>query len=114
MDAFDNGIVNSRNFPVVKKLIDNRNKGNRSRPRATSNAQPSPSDDYSVQQLKRDIVKITKEKESFVNETEVKENRLLVLLEGLNAIWQSEQAVDLIQSENIGPLPKLKGTYHAV
>jgi len=114
MDAFDNGIVNSRNFPVVKKLIDNRNKGNRSRPRTTSSAQPSHSEDYSVQQLKRDIVKITKEKESFVNETEVKENRLLVLLEGLNAIWQSEQAVDLIQSENIGPLPKLKGTYHAV
>lgn len=112
MDAFDGGIVNSRNFPTVKKLIDNRAKGDKPRHR-NSNGQANPhANDYTVQQLKRDIVKITKEKEAFVNETEIKENRLLALLEGLRTIWQDEQALDLIQAENIGALPELKGTYN--
>lgn len=112
MDAFDGGIVNSRNFPTVKKLIDNRAKGDKPR-RRSANGQVNPhANDYTVQQLKRDIVKITKEKEAFVNETEIKENRLLALLEGLHTLWQDEQAVDLIQTENIGTLPELKGTYN--
>ena len=57
-------------------------------------------------------IDLTKEKEDFVNETEVKENRLLALLEGLRTIWQDEQATDLIQTESIGQLPELKGTYN--
>lgn len=114
MDAYDSGIVNSRNFPVVKKIIDNRSRGEKPhRKPVTSTPSVSPhSGDYSVQQLKRDILKITKEKEAFVNETEIKENRLLTLLDGLKTLWQDEQIIDLIQAENIGPLPELKGTYH--
>jgi ParB family chromosome partitioning protein len=112
MDAFDSGIVNSCNFPTVKKLIDNRAKNSKPRHKASSGAQTPHAEDYSVQQLKRDIVKITKEKEAFVNETEVKENRLLTLLEGLRTVWQDEQAVVLVLTENIGQLPELKGAYN--
>ncbi len=113
MDAFDSGIVNSRNFPVVKKIIDNRAKGDKTHRKSSPGDSVAPhSNDYSVQQLKRDIVKITKEKESFVNETEIKENRLLALWDGLNTIWQDKQIIELIKSENIGDLPELKGTYH--
>lgn len=112
MDAFDNGIVNSQNFPTVKKLIDNRDKNNKAPQKGVGGNQIPHTQNYTVQQLKRDIVKITKEKEAFVNETEVKENRLLTLLDGLRTIWQDEQAVDLIQSENIGQLPNLKGSYN--
>jgi len=112
MDAFDNGIVNSRNFPIVKKLVDNRSKNSKTRQEGLSDAHTQQAKDYSLQQLKHDIVKITKEKEAFVNETEVKENRLLSLLGGLRTIWQDEQAIDLIQAENIGQLPELKGTYN--
>jgi len=112
MDAFDSGIVNSRNFPTVKKIIDNRARGDRHRQRGVNGPPPNHANNYSTQQLKRDILKITKEKEAFVNETEIKENRLLTLLDGLKNIWQDEQAVDLIQSENIGALPELKGTYN--
>lgn len=112
MDAFDSGIVNSRNFPTVKKLIDNREKNNKAPQKGVGGNQTPHMQNYTVQQLKRDIVKITKEKEAFVNETEVKENRLLTLLEGLRTIWQDEQAIDLIQSEKIGQLPDLKGSYN--
>lgn len=111
MDAFDTGIVNSSNFPTVKKLIDSRTKAGK-QPQSGRSTKATSHDKYSVQQLKRDIVKVTKEKESFVNETEIKENRLFALLEGLKAIWQDEQAVDLIQSEDIGPFPELKGVYN--
>jgi len=112
MDAFDNNIVNSRNFPIVKKIIDSRAKGENPRKRVASGAPVNHSNDYSVQQLKRDIAKLTKEKEAFVNETETKENRLLILLEGLKTIWEDEQALDLIQSEDVGTLPELKGQYN--
>jgi hypothetical protein len=57
-------------------------------------------------------LKITKEKEAFVNETEIKENRLITLLEGLHVVCQDEQLIDLIDSEKIGHLPKLKGAYN--
>lgn len=110
MDAFDTGIVNSSNFPTVKKLIDNRTKSIKLQQH--NGGTRSSSEKYSVQQLKRDIVKVTKEKESFVNETEIKENKLYVLLEGLKTIWLDGQAVELIQSEDIGSFPKLKGTYN--
>ena len=113
MDAFDNGIINSCNFPTVKKLINNRARGDNRRQRRGSGPAIPHSNDYSVHQLKRDILKITKEKEAFVNETEFKENRLLALLEGLKSIWKDEQVVDLIKTENIGSLPELKGTYNA-
>ena len=112
MDAFDSGIVNSRNFPTVKKIIDSRTKCERTHSKVVNQTQSPYLQDYSVQQLKRDIVKMTREKESFVNETEVKENRLLILVGGLNAIWQDEQAVELIKTEGIGLPPQLKGTYH--
>jgi ParB family chromosome partitioning protein len=112
MDAFDNGVVNSGNFPTVKKMLDQRSKGVK-KPRLESDTSYKlVSDDYTVQQLKRDILKITKEKEAFVNETEIKENRLITLLEGLHVVCQDEQLIDLIDSEKIGHLPKLKGAYN--
>ncbi|MHC4165942.1 MAG: ParB N-terminal domain-containing protein [Planctomycetota bacterium] len=114
MDAFDNGIVNSRNFPTVKKIIANRAKGDTQRKRSANNSPVNHVDQYSIQHLRRDILKMTKEKEAFVNETETKENRLLTLLDGLKNIWEDAQAVDIIQSENVGPLPELKGTYHVI
>lgn len=113
MDAFDNGIVNSGNFPTVKKILNLRRKHSKSSPPDTRGPHKvTPADDYTVQQLKRNILKITKEKEAFVNETEVKENRLITLLDGIRVVCQDEQLIDLINSEKIGHLPELKGTYN--
>jgi ParB family chromosome partitioning protein len=111
MDAFDCGIVNSKNFPTVKNIIDNRMK--RGEGICSKPGGPSPlPQEYTINQLKHDINKITKEKESFVNEAEVKENRLLSLLYGLHTIWKEHKMIDLVKSENIGPIPELKGNYN--
>lgn len=111
MDAFDCNIVNSKNFPTVKKIIDMRMTRGENVDRRTGGRSPLPQE-YTIKQLKQDINKITSEKEAFVNEAEVKENRLLSLLYGLHKIWKDQKIIDLIKSENIGPMPELKGRYN--
>lgn len=111
MDAFDCNIVNSKNFPTVKKIIDQRmRRGESMEKNGTGRSVLLPN--YTIEQLKQDINKLTKEKEAFVNEAEVKENRLLSLLYGLHLIWKDEHFIELLKSEDIGPMPKLKGNYN--
>lgn len=111
MDAFDCGIVNSKNFPTVKKIIDRRMTLGEGMDKRNRGPSPSP-ENYTINQLKQDIHKMTKEKESFVNEAEIKENRMLSLLYGLHTIWKDPKIIELIKSESIGPMPELKGKYH--
>lgn len=111
MDAFDCNIVNSKNFPTVKKIIDLRMSNGESLGEKSGGRSPIP-EDYTIKQLKSDINKMTKEKEAFVNEAEVKENRLLSLLYGMHSIWKDSKVIELIKSENIDPVPKLKGNYN--
>jgi len=111
MDAYDCGIVNSKNYPTVKKVIDVRIARGESSGR-TSGKPSILAPNYTIGQLKSDIYKITKEKEAFVNEAEIKENRLLSLLYGLHTIWKDPKVIDLIKSEDIGPMPQLKGKYN--
>jgi ParB family chromosome partitioning protein len=110
MDAFDSGIVNSNNFPTVKKIIDIRMTRGEGVERRTGGYSPLPND-YTIKQLKQDINKMTREKEAFVREAEGKENRLLSLLYGLHIVWKDQKFIELIKSENIGPMPDLKGKY---
>ena len=111
MDAYDKGIVNSTNFPTVKRIIDLRLRRGKEPERKGCYVR-SPSSNYTVKQLKTDITKLTREKEAFVNESSIKENRLLSLLDGLNALWRDKATAELITSEGIGPVPELKGTYN--
>ncbi|MFC1781517.1 ParB/RepB/Spo0J family partition protein [Planctomycetota bacterium] len=113
MDAFDCGIVNSNNFPTVKKIIDTRMARGESIDRTFGGRSPLPND-YTIKQLKQDINKMTKEKEAFVREAEGKENRLLSLLYGLHTIWKDQKFIELIKSENLGPMPDLKGKYNVI
>lgn len=112
MDAFDNGIVNSSNLTTVRNIIALRLKRGSSSPKTHNTKTSYTLADYSINQLKTDITKITKDKEAFVKETSVKENRLFVLIEGLNNIWQDSELVNLIHAEGIGPMPQLTGEYH--
>ncbi len=111
MDAFDKGVVNSSNFVTVRNIITARmNRGKRTS-RKPSNPK-SQSSEYSVKQLKVDITKITEEKESFVNETALKENRLLSLLDELNNLLKQDEFTELVTAEGLGPIPQLKGNYN--
>lgn len=111
MDAYDKGIVNSTNYPTVKRIIDLRLRRGKEPGKRVCSVR-SPSSDYTVKQLKKDITKLTKEKEAFVNESSIKENRLLSLLDGLNTLWRDKPTAELITSEEVGPVPELKGTYN--
>jgi len=105
MDAFDSGMISSANVPLVRKIINLRmNRGKepekRTRPR-----------EYTVKQLKTDIARVTREKASFVRESQRKGNRILSLLDGLDTLWKDEEFVSLASSEGLGQWPELKGTY---
>jgi ParB family chromosome partitioning protein len=111
MDAFDCNIVNSKNFPTVKKIIEQRMTQGESVSKGTG-GHSLLAQNYTIEQLKHDINKMTKEKESFVNEAEIKENRLLSLLYGLHMLWKDNKLIELVKSEELGPIPKLKGNYN--
>ena len=67
---------------------------------------------YTINQLKADITKITRDKKAFVKEVSIKENRLFALLQSLTSLWKDSELVRLINAEGIGPKPKLTGEYH--
>lgn len=112
MDAFDNRIVNSTNLITVRNIITSRLSRGTSSPKSGTSKTPYTPPEYTINQLKTDIKKVTRDKEAFVKEASVKENRLFSLLQGLNAIWQDSELVNLINAEGIGPMPKLTGEYH--
>lgn len=111
MDAFDSRIVNSSNFPTVRKIIMARVNQSK-RPMRVLNTQHPRNTAYTVKQLKNDISRITKEKEAFVNEASLKENRLLLLWDGLKSLGEDQELARLILAEGIGSIPTLKGDYH--
>ncbi len=114
MDAFDNGIVNSNNVSTVRKLIASRFEHRGVPLKSKGNHTPVPMVPtlYTMDQLKSDISAATKEKEAFVREASFRENRLLMLLEGLRSVWTDPDFVNLVMSEKIGPIPALAGEYH--
>jgi len=111
MDAFDKGMVNSSNLPTVRKLVEARLRSIRSHGGGNSSSGPRAAR-YSVEQLRGDITKVTKEKESFVHEVGIKENRLMTILQDLATLWQSKAFVALVKVEELDRRPTLKGTYH--
>jgi ParB family chromosome partitioning protein len=111
MNAFDEGVVNSRNLPAVRRVIESRTR-HRQESEGVRRSVSGVRNDYTLKQLKADITKITREKAAFVDEASVKENRLLVLLDGLSTLWSDEELSTLVASEGIGPIPAMKGVYN--
>lgn len=111
MDAFDNGIVSTMSLSAVRRIIELRMNVGKDQDHHTPKTGARPPA-YSVKQLKSDISRITKKKESFVQEAEVKENRLLALLDGLNTLWQDKKLVALLKERNLDRRPELQGQYN--
>lgn len=105
MDAFDQGIVNCQNFARARSVInarfDSRKKG-----KTQSTAS------YSVKSLVTDITDTTKAKDSYVREAKEKENRLLLLLDSLQALWNDTSLHTIMQTEGLMDRPALLGNYH--
>lgn len=66
---------------------------------------------YTVDQLKRDISRVTKEKQSYVKEAEHKENRLFTIVGALEKLMKTSEFVELTKAEGLQELPQLTGAY---
>ena len=104
MDAFDQGIVNSRNFARARTIITSRLDG-----RKRKKAKP---EDYTVVALKQDIASATTAKDSFAREAQSKESRLYTLVDGLAVLRQDAELMKLLVAENLDKMPDLAGTYN--
>jgi ParB family chromosome partitioning protein len=105
MDAFDSGIVNSNNLPRVRKIIEDRMEKGKSLGSRTSGTP------YTVNKLKRDIRKITREKESFVYEAGQRENRLMRILVSLQRMRKDQSLLAMLKTAGLSDPPDLKGQY---
>ena len=106
MDAFDQGIVNCQNFARARAIINARFDSRNRKGKANNPAS------YTVKALVIDIADATKAKDSYVREAKEKENRLILLLDGVEALFRDEAFVDLLRQEGMVDRPDLLGTYH--
>ncbi len=104
MDAFDQGIVNSSNFAKARTIIHARMDSRKRKNGTTA--------EYTVAALTQDIASTTQAKDSFVREAQGKESRLFTLLDGLAALWQDGEFMDLLKGEQLDKRPELSGTYN--
>jgi len=102
MDAFDEGLVTTANFSQARRLIAARARGLK-----RSNNQQQ----YTVQQLQQDIADATKAKTSYVREAQVKENRFLTLLGGINVLWKDPQLMAILSDQGLMNRPALAGDF---
>ncbi len=102
MDAFDEGLVTTANFSQARRLIA---------ARARSLKRSNNRQGYSVQQLQQDIADATKAKTSYVREAQVKENRFLTLLDGINALWKDPQLLAILSDQGLMNRPELAGEF---
>ncbi len=105
MDAFDSGVVNTTNLPRVRKIIEDRLEKGKT---LSSKKASAP---YTVDKLKRDIRKITREKEAFVYEAGQRENRLMRILVALQRLRKDAAFLAMLKSAGLTEAPQLKGEY---
>jgi ParB family chromosome partitioning protein len=107
MDAFEQGLVSTSNLRRVRNIIRDRQKSIGIPRHATAER----SRDYTVEELKKDIAKTCREKEAFVREAEMKEGRLVTLVEGLRTLRTVSEFIDLLRDEGLAEMPDLQGPY---
>lgn len=104
MDAFDSGVISSRNLSRVRRIIGNRLE------KSDETATPEPATPYTVERLKSDIRSMTRQKEAFVFEAGQRESRLMRVLMTLKELRQDDAFVNLLAAEGLRE-PELKGKY---
>ena len=102
MDAFDEGLVTTKNFAQARQIIT---------ARARSSKNKSLPAKYTVTQLRQDIAEATRTKTSYVREAKAKENRFMTLLNGINNLWQDEEFVQILREAELFERPELAGEF---
>ena len=107
MDAFDDGMVDCKSVPRVRRLLERRMNHGKSPTKYPRGEQPP----CTVKDLAREIATTTKDKEDFVRESTRKENRLLALLMGTAALLADDALLALLAAHSLDMPPKLEGEY---
>ncbi len=103
MDAFDSGVIDGHNVGKVRTLVELRvNRGKEPRRRKVK---------YTLTQLRRDLGRVRKEKEDFVREASNRERRMLILISGMEALWNDSGFAQLLAEEGMSDRPCLQGEY---
>jgi ParB family chromosome partitioning protein len=105
MDAFDEGLVTTNNFSMARHILTTRAR--------TTKSKTVP-EDYTVTQMRQDISDATKAKTSFVREAKSKENRFMILFDGVKNLWQDKNFVELVKGEKLDTRPELAGDFSYV
>jgi ParB family transcriptional regulator, chromosome partitioning protein len=103
MDAFDEGLVTTKNFAQARQIIT---------ARARSSKSKSLPAKYTVTQLRQDIAEATKAKTSYVREAKAKENRFMTLLNGINGLWKDQELLQVLREAKLFDRPELAGDFH--
>jgi ParB family transcriptional regulator, chromosome partitioning protein len=111
MDAFDTGLVSTSNLRRVRQIIKERLVRLGIDRKSDAPEADSKAATYTVVDLKRDIAKISRDKESFVREATTKERRLVTLTEGLKELRSTKEFLDLLKSEGLDEVPELQGLH---
>jgi ParB family chromosome partitioning protein len=111
LEAFDQGLIGSASLRSIRRILRDRKVGPGVAGNAASEEAGSQEGTYTVEDLRRDITRTTREKNSFVRETSLKEARLVSLVEGLKLLRSDEPLQEILRSEGLSDLPPLEGTY---
>jgi len=109
MDAFDKKMITARHVDDVRKILIDRSRQGSKLKGGTNKS--SSRQAYSVDDLKRDIARLTKEKEQFVTEAQSRETRLFVLVEALRRLRSAPDFRELLQRHRLDQIPDLQGKY---
>lgn len=109
MDAYDKKLITSRHVEMVRKILLKRQREGKDLS-ARKRRSPNPLT-YSVDDLKRDIDRLTTEKEQAVQATEHKETRLMSLLQTLRFLHEQPPLLALLQEYELAAFPALEGSY---
>ena len=108
MDAYDKKMLNCKQVELVRRIIVERSrygkKLNRNRTATTDKA-------YTLKQLQNDITRITRDKERFVHQAEIKETRLIRMLSAVRRQRDDQAFLELLRTHKLDTTPKLQGSY---
>lgn len=112
MDAFKDGLVGCGNFRAVRRIIVARLRHHKRATNDGSKAHHGGKErEYTVKQLKRDIARTYREKASFVHETNIKQGRVVILVEGLKALHADATVAAMLKAEGLNDGPELHGLH---
>lgn len=109
MDAFDKKLITAKQVDFVRKILEDRNRLGGSL--SGGNTRKTTRTAYSVDDLKRDITKITKEREMFTHEVEAKQTRLIRLSEALKKVRADPKVMEVLGHHKLAILPDLQGRH---